>query len=67
MRTDSAEFSPTLAEPDVGECPSTKIFVINLARRTDRLARITRGLARFGLAFERIEAVDAMDVSEELL
>ena len=35
-----------------------KIFVINLARRPERMAFMERQFASLGLAFERIEAVD---------
>ena len=38
----------------------TKIFVINLARRSDRLDRIALDLQSHDLSFERIEAIDAM-------
>ena len=40
--------------------PQTKIFVINLARRSDRLNRIALDLQSHDLSFERIEAIDAM-------
>jgi GR25 family glycosyltransferase involved in LPS biosynthesis len=36
-----------------------RIFVINLKRRPDRLAAITANLAKYGVQFERIEAIDA--------
>ena len=36
-----------------------RIFVINLARRPDRLAEITLDLHNHGLSFERVEAIDA--------
>jgi glycosyl transferase family 25 len=36
-----------------------RIFVINLARRPDRMAAMAPQLDRLGLAFERFEAVDA--------
>jgi GR25 family glycosyltransferase involved in LPS biosynthesis len=37
---------------------ANRVFVINLARRPDRLGEISADLARHGLSFERIEAVD---------
>jgi glycosyl transferase family 25 len=37
----------------------TPIYVINLARRPDRLAQMTRRLGDAGLGFTRIDAVDA--------
>jgi glycosyl transferase family 25 len=42
-----------------------RLYVINLPRRTDRLAHMTREIGRFGLAFERIEAVDAAVLAAE--
>jgi glycosyl transferase family 25 len=39
-----------------------KIYLINLARRPDRLAAMTRALDAAGLTFTRIEAVDAHSV-----
>jgi glycosyl transferase family 25 len=36
-----------------------RIFVINLARRPDRLAAMAAQLDRLGLAFERFDAIDA--------
>jgi GR25 family glycosyltransferase involved in LPS biosynthesis len=38
------------------------IYVINLERRPDRLARVTRLLAAAGLGFTRIDAIDAKSV-----
>lgn len=35
-----------------------RLYVINLAQRTDRLAHMGRELDRLGLSFERVEAVD---------
>ncbi|HEY5346698.1 MAG TPA: glycosyltransferase family 25 protein, partial [Rhizomicrobium sp.] len=34
-------------------------YLINLSRRTDRLAAMTAQFAALGLAFTRVEAVDA--------
>ena len=36
-----------------------KVFVINLARRPDRLAAITQDFKDHGISFERIDAIDA--------
>ena len=36
-----------------------KIFVINLARRPDRLDQISQDLQNHGLTFERVDAIDA--------
>lgn len=44
-----------------------KLFVINLARRTDRRAAMARQLNRLGLSFEAISAVDAEYVNESWL
>jgi len=44
---------------------SLPIYVINLARRPDRLAAITKRLDSAGLAFERIDAVDAQSTPDE--
>jgi glycosyl transferase family 25 len=41
-----------------------KIYVINLARRTDRLERIDAQLCALDLPYERIDAVDAQTVSD---
>ena len=43
------------------------IFVINLARRPDRLARISQDLDALGLAFQRVEAVDGAEFEPERL
>ena len=40
-----------------------KIFVINLARRPERMAFMERQFASLGIAFERIEAVDGEKLS----
>lgn len=42
-----------------------KIFVINLARRKERMSFMERQFASFGIAFERIEAVDGEKLSGE--
>lgn len=42
-----------------------KIFVINLARRKERMAFMERQFASFGLGFERIDAVDGVMLSPE--
>ena len=39
--------------------PQLPVYVINLDRRPDRLATITRDLDRLGLSFERVPAIDA--------
>jgi glycosyl transferase family 25 len=44
-----------------------QVFLINLDRRTDRLAAMTSQLAAFGIAATRIAAVDADKVSDEWL
>ena len=44
-----------------------RIFVVNLARRPDRLDAMTAQLGGLGLTFERVEACDAATVSEEWL
>lgn len=41
-----------------------KIYVINLARRPDRLAEMSAQLEALGLPFERIDAVDAMALDD---
>ncbi|WP_165498218.1 glycosyltransferase family 25 protein [Siculibacillus lacustris] len=43
--------------------PPLPIYVINLAARTDRLAHMEAELGRLGLAFERIDAVDAAAIA----
>lgn len=43
------------------------IFVINLARSTERLANSQRQLAAHGLSFERIDAVDGATLSQAQL
>lgn len=42
-----------------------KLFVINLDRRPDRLARMTEILAGAGLKFDRIRAVDGAELSSD--
>ena len=42
-----------------------KIFVVNLARRPERMAFMERQFASLGIAFERIEAVDGERLSSE--
>jgi glycosyl transferase family 25 len=44
-----------------------QIYLINLERRPDRLAAMTHQLERFGLSFERIDAIDAKAVDAEEL
>jgi len=44
-----------------------QVFVINLERRPDRLAKIAEALGRLGIGFTRIAAVDARTVSGDLL
>jgi len=46
----------------VSQHKSMRIFVINLARRPDRLAAMAAQLERLGLTFERFDAVDAKTV-----
>ena len=46
---------------------SLPIYVINLARRPDRLAVIAERLAAAGLSFERIDAVDAQSTPDEAI
>src|SRR5258706_4155157 len=52
--------------PDDPVC-RMKTYVINLARRADRMAMMTAQLAALGLVFERIDAVDAQTVSDDVL
>ncbi|MBE2179382.1 MAG: glycosyltransferase family 25 protein [Chthoniobacterales bacterium] len=42
----------------------TAVYVINLARSTDRLERITREFHATGLCFERVEAVDSSTMED---
>ena len=42
----------------------TAIFLINLARSTERLANSQRQLAAHGLSFERIDAIDGAMLSQ---
>ncbi|GAB1137542.1 MAG: glycosyltransferase family 25 protein [Shewanella algae] len=42
-----------------------KVFVINLARSTERMAHITEQLNRVGVPFERIEGVDGNLLTDE--
>lgn len=42
-----------------------KIFVVNLARRPERMAFVERQFASLGIAFERIDAVDGEKFSSE--
>ena len=44
-----------------------QIFVVNLARRRDRLSQMSLQLRGLGLCFERVPACDANDASEEYL
>ncbi len=44
-----------------------KTYVINLARRKDRLDAMTAQLALLGIGFERVPAVDSVAVQEEWL
>ena len=44
-----------------------RIYLINLARRPDRLAAMTRGQTALGLALERVEAVDAAAAEPDAL
>lgn len=44
-----------------------RIFLINLARRPDRLAAMAEQLDRLGLAFERFDAIDAKAADPEEL
>lgn len=41
-----------------------KIFLINLARRPDRLAHVQQQLAQLGLSFERFDAVDGATIGD---
>ena len=41
-----------------------KIFLINLARRPDRLAHVQQQLAQLGLSFERFDAVDGATIDD---
>jgi glycosyl transferase family 25 len=43
------------------------IYVINLARRPDRLADMARAIDAAGLAFTRVEAIDARTVDPAML
>jgi glycosyl transferase family 25 len=43
------------------------VYIINLARRPDRLERLGGHLTSMGIAWERVEAVDALQVSEREL
>jgi glycosyl transferase family 25 len=44
-----------------------RTFLVNLARRPDRLEAMTAQLDRLGLAFERFDAVDAKSVDLDML
>ena len=44
-----------------------KVFVINLQRSPERLATMQQQLDRLGIAFERIEAVDGLELSPDYL
>lgn len=44
-----------------------QIFVVNLARRSDRLEAMASRLGRLGLGFTRVPALDAREVSDDLL
>ena len=42
-------------------------FLINLARRPDRLERVSKHLQLRGIAFERVEACDGLVAGDEVL
>lgn len=42
------------------------VYVINLARRPDRYAVVSKQLDRLGIAHERVPAVDAMEIDREI-
>ena len=42
-----------------------KIFVINLARRPERMAFMERQFASLGLSFERVEAIDGESMPDD--
>ena len=56
-----ASYFMTINNKDRQSVGRVKVFVINLARRTDRLAEITAELAPLGIEFERVVAVDGQD------
>jgi GR25 family glycosyltransferase involved in LPS biosynthesis len=43
-----------------------KIFLINLAKRTDRLEQATEQLNKYNIPFERVEAIEMLDGAEGL-
>lgn len=56
--------SCTPARKPLGGDVTIQVLVINLSASTERLAFQTRQLARLGMAFERVEAVTAAQLSE---
>lgn len=45
-------------------CFMLPVYVINLDRRPDRLASISENLERINVAWERVQAIDGMDLQE---
>ncbi|MCI4666073.1 MAG: glycosyltransferase family 25 protein [Neomegalonema sp.] len=60
MRSECSPLVPAAARA-LGEDPSRQppVYVINLDRRPDRLAQISTGMTKLGVAFQRIAAIDA--------